>query len=375
MSCQCQKKLFNRSLKNIDDPRRHNKLHKLIDVIIIAICAVVAGADTYEQIENFGKKRKKWLLKFLELPRGIPSHDTFGRIFERMNPQEFQNGFKLWIESVTRQTKGQVIAIDGKTLRRSHDKSKDKKAIHMISAWASSNQVVLGQLKTEEKSNEIKAIPYLLKLLDISGCIITIDAMGTQKDIAKTIIGNQADYILAVKENHKTLYDQSVMFFDQMQTMAQQGYTFDEYTTVDGDHGRIETRRYLMTSDIDWLQGKEQWAGIKCLGMVESTREINDERSHEKRYYISSLECDAEKFGTSVRSHWGIENSVHWVLDIAFREDESRIRNGSAPENFAAIRHIALNLLRNNKSFKGSVKTKRLNAAMDTDYLEAIMFG
>lgn len=369
-----QKNTFGSFFENIDDPRHHNKVHKLIDVLVIAICAVVAGADTYEQIENFGKKRLKWLSNFLELPRGIPSHDTFGRIFERMNPQEFQNSFKRWIESVTQQTKGQVVAIDGKTLRRSHDKSNDKKAIHMISAWASFNQVILGQLKTEEKSNEITAIPYLLKLLDISGCIITIDAMGTQKNIAKTIIDQGADYILAVKDNHKGLHEQAVLFFDQIEEMEKQGYGFQEDTTVDGDHGRLETRRYVMTSDIDWLQGREKWPGITSLGMVQSTREIQGQSSLEKRYYMSSLDCDAAKFGAAVRSHWGIENSVHWVLDIAFREDESRVRKGSAPENFAAIRHIALNLLRNNKSFKGSVKTKRLNAAMDTDYLEAVVF-
>lgn len=360
--------------EKITDPRHHNKRHKLVDVVIVAICAVVAGADTYEQIENFGRKRKKWLYKFLELPSGIPSHDTFGRIFERMNPNEFQNCFKRWIQSVTELTKGQVIAIDGKTLRRSHNRSSDKKAIHMISAWASSNQIVLGQLKTEEKSNEITAIPLLLKLLDISGCIITIDAMGTQKKIAKTIMNNDGDYILALKENHKTLYDDTVLFFNEIESMESEGFIFDKHETVDGDHGRIETRKYTMTSNIDWLQDKEKWAGLKSLGMVESTREINGECSHEKRYYISSLGCDAKKFGDSIRSHWGIENSVHWVLDMAFREDESRVRKGFAPENFAAIRHIALNLLRNNKTFKGSVKTKRLNAAMDTDYLEDVVF-
>jgi predicted transposase YbfD/YdcC len=358
----------------MEDHRRHNKLHKLIDVIVIAICGVVAGADTYEQIENFGKKRKRWLSKFLELPRGIPSHDTIGRIFERMNPDEFQNCFKVWIESVTDLTKGQVIAIDGKTLRRSHDRSSDKKAIHMISAWAASNRTILGQLKTKEKSNEITAIPLLLKLLDISGCIITIDAMGTQKKIAKSIIDKYADYILALKGNHKVMYDSVVLFFEQMESMESEGFTFDQYETVDGDHGRIETRKYSITSDIDWLDDKEKWAGLKSIGMVESTREIKGECSNEKRYYISSLECSAKKFGDSIRSHWGIENSVHWVLDIAFREDESRIRKGFAPENFAAIRHIALNLLRDNKTFKGSVKTKRLNAAMDTEYLENVVF-
>ena len=360
--------------ERIDDHRHHNKLHKLIDVIIIAICAVIAGADTYEQIENFGKKRKKWLSKFLELPYGIPSHDTFGRIFEKMNPKEFQDCFKLWIESVTDQTKGQVIAIDGKTLRRSHDKSDDKKAIHMVSAWASANQVVLGQLKTEDKSNEITAIPRLLRLLDISGCIITIDAMGTQKKITETIIKGGGDYVLALKENHKTLYKDVTLFFKEMETMKSEGFIFDEDETVNGGHGRIETRKHLMSSDISWLQDKENWSGLKSIGMVESIREIKGECSHEKRYYISSLECDAKKFGSAVRSHWGIENSLHWVLDIAFREDESRIRKGSAPENFAAIRHIALNLLRNNKTFKGSVKTKRLNAAMDINYLEEVMF-
>lgn len=364
------KKPIDSFFETIEDPRHHNTLHKLIDVIIITICGVVSGADTYEQIENFGKKRKRWLQKFLELPCGIPSHDTFGRIFERLNPQEFQSSFKKWIASVATQTKGKVVAIDGKTLRRSHDKSDNKKAIHMISAWASSNQVILGQLKTEEKSNEITAIPYLLKLLDLSGCIITIDAMGTQKKIAKAITEQKSDYILALKENHKTLYEETTRFFDNMASMKNDGYTFDEYTTVDGGHGRVETRKYAVTSDIDWLEDKENWPGLKSLGMVERTREINGESSHEKRYYISSLDCNAQVFGDAVRQHWGIENSVHWVLDIAFREDESRIRKGSGPENFAVIRHIALNLLKENTSFRGSIKSKRLNAAMDEQYLK-----
>lgn len=368
------KKSIESFFETVEDHRHHNKLHKLIDVIIIAICGVVAGADTYEQIENFGIKRKRWLSKFLDLPYGIPSHDTFGRVFERMNPQQFQNSFKKWIASVARQTQGQVVAIDGKTLRRSHDKSGNKKAIHMISAWASSNQVILGQLKTTEKSNEITAIPYLLKLLDVSGCIITIDAMGTQKKIAQTIRNQKSDYLLALKENQKTLYEDTVLFFDNVDSMKKNGYRFDEYTTVDGGHGRVETRKYIMTSDLEWLEGKENWADLKSLGMVESTREVNGESSYEKRYYISSLNCSAKVFGDAVRKHWGIENSVHWVLDMAFREDESRIRKGSGPENFAAIRHIALNLLRENKSFKGSVKSKRLNAAMDTQYLEDMMF-
>lgn len=353
--------------EKVQDPRHHNKVHKLIDIIILSISAVVAGADTYEQIEQFGKKRKKWLKKYLELPAGIPSHDTIGRVFEKIDPEEFQNSFKFWIEAITERTRGEVIAIDGKTLRRSHDQSKDKKAIHMISAWAASNKVVLGQLKTADKSNEITAIPRLLKLLEISGCIITIDAMGTQKKIAETIIKEGGDYVLALKKNHKDLYCDTETYFKDMDNL-------DKYETTDGDHGRIETRRYAMTTDIDWLPGKENWPGLKSIGMVESTREINGEVSTEKRYYISSLESDVKNFGDSVRSHWGIENKVHWVLDIGFREDESRIRNGNAPENFAVLRHIALNLIRKNNSFKGSIKTKRFTAALDVDYLEEIMF-
>jgi len=360
--------------EKIEDHRHHNKLHKLIDVIIITICGVIAGADTYEQIENFGKKRKKWLSNFLELPYGIPSHDTFGRIFERMNPNEFQSCFMCWIKSVAEQTKGQVIAIDGKTLRRSHDNANEKKAIHMISAWASSNKLVLGQFKTDEKSNEITAIPYLLKLLDISGCIVTIDAMGTQKKIAKTIIDKGGDYILALKENHKTLYEDTELQFRKMKSMEKEGYKFDENTEVDGGHGRVETRRCVVTSDIEWLDGKDDWAGLKSICMVESIREIKDESSYERRFYISSLAPDAKEIGNAIRNHWGIENSVHWVLDIAFREDESRIRKGFGAKNFAAVRHIALNLLKNNNSFKGSIKSKRLNAAMDLKYLEEVVF-
>ena len=269
-----KEKTIDTFFERIQDHRHHNRLHKLIDIIIIAICAVVAGADTYEQIENFGKKREKWLLKFLELPHGIPSHDTFGRILEKINPNEFQNCFMGWIESVTKITKGQVIAIDGKTLRRSHDKSNDKKAIHMISAWASSNKIVLGQLKTKEKSNEITAIPNLLKLLDISGCIVTIDAMGTQKKIAKTIMDKGGDYIFSLKENHKTLYEETALFFEKMEFMKKEGYLFDEHTSVNGGHGRIETRRCVVTSDIDWLEDKKNWAGLKAIGMVKSPGEF-----------------------------------------------------------------------------------------------------
>jgi len=361
--------------ETVEDPRHHNRLHKLIDIIVISICAVVSGADSYGQIELFAKNRKLWLSKFLDLPRGIPSHDTIGRVFERIDPKEFQRSFKLWIGSIAQQTRGQVIAIDGKTLRRSHDHAKDKKAIHMVSAWASANQVVLGQLKTEDKSNEITAIPYLLKLLDISGCIITIDAMGTQKKIARLIRERGGDYILALKENQGNLYKDCILFFEQMKAMRRKGYIFEEHTTVDGGHGRIETRKYFMTSDIEWLSDKEKWTDLQSIGMVESTREINGQVSTERRFFIASLPSDAKRFGDAVRSHWGIENRVHWILDIAFREDESRVRTGHAPENLAVLRHIALNLLKTDKSLRGSIKTKRLHAALNVQFLEKIVFS
>lgn len=245
----------------------------------------------------------------------------------------------------------------------------------MVNAWAASNNVVLGQLKTSEKSNEITAIPVLLKLLDISGTIITIDAMGTQKKIAQTIIENGADYVLALKENHIGFHEEVVRLFDHQEEMVQQGYSFDESTTVDGDHGRIETRKYTATSDLDWFEDKLEWKGLNSVCMVESCREIGGKRSHKKRYYISSLCCDAQKIGKAIRSHWGIESSVHWILDMAFREDESRIRKGYGAENFAAIRNIALNLLKTDKSFKGSIKTKRLKAARDQSYLQKVVFA
>ena len=357
---------------NIHDPRRHNKLHNLSDIIAITVCAVIAGANSWETIEQFGKAKKEWLSEFLELPHGIMSHDTIERVFAVIDPVEFRESFASWIQAVTDITQGQVIAIDGKTLRRSYDKASDKAAIHMVSAWASANGIVSGQIKTEAKSDEITAIPELLNLLEITGCIVTIDAMGCQKKIAENIVDNGADYILALKDNQKNLHDDIELFFQDNLLNDFKDINFSYYETADGGHGRIEIRKYQVTSDINWLQGKENQQNIQSIVMVERERHKGDSVSKETAYYISSVEDNAELIGKSIRKHWSIENSLHWVLDVTFREDECRIRKGDAPENFAVLRHIALNLLKKEKS-KNSIKSKRLRAAWDNDYLAKVL--
>lgn len=361
--------------KTMPDPRRHNKKHKLIDIITISICAVICGADAFEHIEDFGKSKIEWFKQFLDLPFGIPSHDTFGRIFAMLDPKEFQDCFIDWIQSIQDIMEDQIIAVDGKTLRRSFDKGSDKKAIHMISAWASSNSVVLGQIKTAEKSNEITAIPILLKMLDISGSTVTIDAMGCQKKIATTIIDKNADYVFSLKGNQSSLHDDVKSYFKNCIANNFKNISHSFHETIDSNHGRIEKRTFWVTSDIDWLEGKDAWKGLKSIGMVQSERQIENEVTKETRYFISSRDSDAERFGKAVRLHWGIENSLHWVLDMAFREDECRIRKGNAPENFAILRHIALNLLKNEKSEKRSIKRKRLKAGWDNSYLQKVIFS
>ncbi len=310
---------------NITDPRRYNKRHVLLDIITISICSVICSADTYEQIEEFGKAKYEWFNQFLELPHGIPSADTFERVFALINPTEFRDSFLNWVKAISELTKGQVIAIDGKTLRRSHDKSIGKKAIHMVSAWAAANGIVIGQKKTEEKSNEITAIPELLKLIEVEGCIVTIDAMGCQRNIAKTICDEKADYVLALKGNQSRLHDNVELFFQEQFQNDFKDTSFDYHETTDNDHGKMEIRRYWITSEIEWLQGKESWKNIKTIGMVQRERHFENTKSKETSYYINSIEDNAKLFANAVRSHWSIENNLHWVLDIAFREDESRI--------------------------------------------------
>lgn len=363
--------------RKVTDPRKdRTKDHKLIDILAIAICAVICGAEGWTDIENFGKSKEIWLRTFLELPNGIPSHDTFGRVFSLINAQEFQRAFWEWVWAVNELIQGQVVNIDGKCLRGSDDERLGKRAIYMVSAWAAENEIVLGQRKVDEKSNEITAIPELLKLLSISGCLVTIDAMGTQTHIAKTIVDAQADYVLSVKENQGHLYeDISVLFaVDQAHDFKYAEYEYKK--TVNKGHGRIEIRECYSTSNPAYLhliRHLENWVGLKSIAMVICTRIIGDKITKEIRYYISSLSSNAERILHAVRKHWSIENKLHWVLDVALREDRSRVRKDQAPENLAVLRHIALNLLRQEKTAKGGIHAKQLQAAWNQDYLLKVL--
>jgi len=314
------------------------------------------------------------LQQFLELPNGIPSHDTFARVFARINPEQFQGCFVSWIKSVNKITEGEVVAIDGKTLKHSYDKGGDKGAIHMVSAWATADRLVLGQRQVEEKFNEIRAIPKLIEILDISGCIVTIDAMGCQKDIVKSITQKQGDYIITLKKNQNNLYKSVEQLFREAIATGFQGFNHSDYHTREENHGREEIRHYLMLSDIaDKIDQNQKWANLKSVGMVESIRTVNGKTTVETRYYISSLAGNAKLLGLSVRSHWSIENSLHCVLDVAFSEDDSRIRKDNAPQNFAVNRHIAVNLLGKEKTKKLGTKNKQFLAAMDNDYLSKVL--
>jgi predicted transposase YbfD/YdcC len=369
---------------NLPDPRRNNenKRHQLIDIIAIAILATICGANHFTEMEQFGKANEDFLRSFLELPNGIPSHDTIGEVFARLDASEFRKCFISWVETIRMATEGETIAFDGKTMRRSYDRSGRKGALHMVSAWATRNRLTLGQVKVDEKSNEIKAIPELLRLLYVKGCIVTIDAIGTQKEIAEQIRQQEADYVLALKDNQPHLRAEVEGIFEAecaAQMREEKGKNAGAVEpngvieTAERGHGRFETRRVYSIEAPEWLRHKERWRDLKSLIMVEATRGINDQVSIEKRYYISSLVPDANQANEVVRSHWGIENSLHWVLDVAFREDDLRVRVGNAPENLALVRKLTHNLLEQETSVKAGIQSKRLNAAWDRKYLLKIL--
>ena len=361
----------------VTDPRKdRTKDHKLIDIIVIAICAVICGVEGWVDMELYGNSKLPWLSTFLELPNGIPSHDTFGRVFSLIDAQQFQQAFYEWVLAVNEIVDGQVVNIDGKCLRGSDDKRLGKRAIYMVSAWAEANEIILGQRKVDEKSNEITAIPELLKILAISGCIVTIDAIGTQTDIAQTIIDAKADYVLSVKENQGHLFEDISVLFAVDQAQNFKYASFENVQTVNKGHGRIEVRECWSTSNPEYLtliRNSQNWIGLQSIAMVISTRIIGEKQTKHVRFYISSLPSNAKRILDVVRKHWSIENELHWVLDVAMNEDHSRVRKDQAPENLAVLHHIALNLLKQEKTAKGGIRAKQLQAGWREDYLLKVL--
>lgn len=359
--------------EELQDPRvERSRRHELLDIVVIAICGVICGADTWVDIAEFGLAKQEWFEQFLHLPNGIPSHDTFGRVFARLDPEQLQGCLLAWAAALQKASGGKLVALDGKTLRRSHDQASGKSALHLVSAWATENHLVLGQQKVAGHSNEITALPALLGMVALEGCTVTIDAMGTQKEIAGRVKERGAEYVLALKGNQRRLYEEVQESFTLAEREGFLGIGHDRHETVNGGHGRIERRRYCTIwapEHIAYLDPGGEWAGLRSIGMVEAKRTVGEKVSVERRYYLSSLAGEARPFAEAVRGHWDIENGLHWVLDVAFREDESRVRTGNAPENLALLRRIALTLLRQEKTARVGIKAKRLKAGWSEDYL------
>jgi predicted transposase YbfD/YdcC len=368
---------FVEHFKNIEDPRRQAGLrYPLIEVLFIAVCAIIAGADDWVAIERFGKAKKRWFAKYLTLKHGIPAHDTFGDVFGVLDPEQFAEAFIGWMKMIA--TVSGVIALDGKTLRRSFDKALGKSAIHMVSAWSAHNHLILGQVKVDDKSNEITAIPKLLRLLVIKGCLVTIDAMGCQTEIAQQIVEQGGDYLLAVKKNQKHLYEDIEHLFKHAVPENFNAEGFDEVRTVDKQHGRLEIRHCQSVSDSEWLdylRSRHNWKKLCSVVKIWTERQIGRKKIRESRYYICSRVAAAADLLDGTRAHWGVENNVHWVLDVVFDEDSSRVRTGYAQENLATMRRIAINMLNQEQTCKDSLKGKRQLAGWDESYMERIIFN
>lgn len=364
----------------LEDPRRdHLKLHSLHDILVLSICGTICGADGFTAIEEYGHAKRDWLSTFLDLKNGIPSHDTIGRVFSLIEAKQFEHCFLAWMRSVFEATDGEVVALDGKRLRRSYDRASNQAALHMVGAWASENRLLLGGIETESKSNEIKAITELIRLLDLKGCLVTIDAAGCQREIASAILDQGADYVLSLKANQGGLFAEVETLFDRVRLPRQEtkgvverGLAFAQ--TIDGDHGRIEQRRcWALPVAGQGLVDVEGWPDLRTVVMVERIRELGSALSLERHYYISSLPADAERMLQVIRRHWHVENRLHWVLDVAFEEDQSRVRSGYAAANLALVRRLAVSALQRERSLKRGVAIKRLRAGWDEAYLFKVL--
>lgn len=354
-------------LKEVPDPRiDRRKLHSLSDVLSIAICALLCGADSFEDMEVFGEAKSDWFATFLDLPHGVPSHDTFNRVFAAIDPEKFLECFMRWTQSLRTAIAEEIVALDGKALRRAINAGECPKVV--VSAWAAENGLALGQLKTDDKSNEITAVPKLLRALELGGCIVTLDAMGCQKEIAKEIKEADADYVLALKGNHGLTHAEIKSYLDEAISRKAKELAYVE--ELDKGHGRLETRRYWHSGQLEWFAERSAWEGLQSVGVVEAVRERNGQSSVERRYYLSSLGVDVKRFARAVRSHWSIENQLHWVMDVNFKEDQSRARSGYAAENLATLRRWALNLIKaDQQKKKRSLKGRMKAAGWDNRYL------
>jgi len=361
--------------KDIKDPRvERNKIYPLIEVIVITILAIMASAEGWEDIETYGLAKKAWLKKFLPLDNGIPKHDVYRRVFNCLHPQAIEQCFMAWVRDIKQDTTQEIIAVDGKTVRGSFNSQLDASPLHLVSAWATGNRLVLAQVKTQDKSNEITAIPSLLELIALEGCIVTVDAMGCQYKIADYIVEEKADYVFSLKENQQSLYEDVAEYFKGIDFSHPAPDILVE-STFDVDHGRLERRSYGVSGNVSWLTERHPaWKTIKSIGIVQSTRETPQKTSTERRYYVSSLNPDSELFAAAVRAHWGIENSLHYVLDVAFREDACRIKTGAAPENWACFRKIAMTVARSDKQSTNSVKKRVKKMGWSDEYLEQLLF-